>query len=214
VRPTGTEVKDSRQAILRARAAFYCVHWSSSKYSESEWLANYEAYNKGQIWYVSGIIGERFAGGGPYVEIAAQDGRVLDMLQTQWDCGNFPCASQVESIRWHGRVAIFWPLQIHYHTEKNNLLIDALSSSLVVWESPTINIRRNHHRHTLVAFEGKPFSGHQSLYRANRIEQQLLSQGRQRLDIQFLYGIHLRLPQEEVDTWKLFHCTWRSSAFG
>jgi hypothetical protein len=83
VRPTGAAVKDSHQAIQRARAAWYCVHWSESSQSESEWLAEYEAYNKGQIWHVSAIIPEGFAGGGPVVEIAAQDGRVLDMLQTQ-----------------------------------------------------------------------------------------------------------------------------------
>src|ERR1700761_3244749 len=77
LRSTGAAVKDSHQAILRARAAWYCVYWSESKQSESEWLAKYEAYNKGQSWHVSAIIGERFAGGGPVLEIAAQDGQVL-----------------------------------------------------------------------------------------------------------------------------------------
>jgi hypothetical protein len=83
LRPTGAPVRDSHQAVLRARAAWYCVHWSASKQTESEWLAKYEAYDKGQIWQVSAIIPEGFAGGGPVVEIAAEDGRVLDMLQTQ-----------------------------------------------------------------------------------------------------------------------------------
>jgi len=83
MRPTGAAVKDLRQAILLARVAWYCVHWSESKESESAWLEKYEAYNKDQIWHVSAIIPEGFAGGGPVVEIAAQDGRILDMLQTQ-----------------------------------------------------------------------------------------------------------------------------------
>ncbi len=58
-------------------------HWSETKESESAWLAQFEAYNKDQIWHVSAIIPDGYAGGGPVVDIAAQDGRILDMLQTQ-----------------------------------------------------------------------------------------------------------------------------------
>src|SRR5581483_10692856 len=82
LRPTGA-VKDARQAILRARVGWYCARPVWHTPSESEWLANYIASTRDQVWSVSANIPSGFVGGGPVVEIAAGDGRILDMYQTQ-----------------------------------------------------------------------------------------------------------------------------------
>lgn len=83
MRPTGAVVKDSRQAILLARAAWYCAHPTEHKESESAWLAKYETYNRDHVWHVTGKVPQGYAGGGPVVEIAEQDGRILDLNMTQ-----------------------------------------------------------------------------------------------------------------------------------
>ena len=83
MRPAGAAVKNSRQAVLLARAAWYCAHPFQHRQSESAWLAEYDVSNKDQVWQVSWRVPSGFAGGGPVVEIAAEDGRILDMMQTQ-----------------------------------------------------------------------------------------------------------------------------------
>ena len=83
LQPTGAAVKDSHQAILRARAAWYCAHLLEHRQSESEWLAQYEADEADGVWHISVIIPSGFAGGGPVVDVAARDGRILDFNQTQ-----------------------------------------------------------------------------------------------------------------------------------
>jgi hypothetical protein len=83
MQPTGAAVKDSHQAILLARAAWYCGHPLDHERSESEWLAEYEAYNKDDTWEVAVKVPEGFAGGGPVVDIDARNGRILDMNRTQ-----------------------------------------------------------------------------------------------------------------------------------
>jgi hypothetical protein len=83
MRPAGAVVKDSHQAILLARAAWYCAHSSEHMESESAWLAKYETYNKDHVWHITRKIPDGYAGGGPVVEIAEKDGRILDMNRTQ-----------------------------------------------------------------------------------------------------------------------------------
>jgi hypothetical protein len=51
--------------------------------SESAWLAKYVTYNRNHVWHITRKIPDGYAGGGPVVEIAEEDGRILDMNQTQ-----------------------------------------------------------------------------------------------------------------------------------
>jgi len=74
-------IVDERQAILRARTAWYCIHPYEAQTSEQDWLKNFEAARRGRDWKVGPVLPPGYAGGGINVLLAA-DGRVLDVFMT------------------------------------------------------------------------------------------------------------------------------------
>lgn len=82
-RPAAETVDTPEQAVVAARRTWYCINPSAQETDEQYWLENYRATSERGVWRVSVQLPEGYAGGGLNMELAQNDGKLLNLYITQ-----------------------------------------------------------------------------------------------------------------------------------
>ena len=76
-------VANERDAILAARAIWYCAHSDPKPLSEEGWIKSSQAVLHAGVWQVGDKWDPRYAGGGIIIYVNQSDGSLREMEMTQ-----------------------------------------------------------------------------------------------------------------------------------
>ena len=81
--PAPHYVEDSRQAILSARSIWHCARPDIPLRGEDVWLKEYVAELRGNVWHISQLVPQGYAGGGIVIDVRQIDGSLVGVYLTQ-----------------------------------------------------------------------------------------------------------------------------------